>query len=75
MAATEEAIESVLNVIAVGVMGGEVERSPDDTTVSTAMMIPAISVMLPSAGQDTKGDAATCDQDGRDATVGVSGEL
>lgn len=75
MAATEEPIESVLKAIAVGVMGGEVERNPDDTIVKIAMRIPAVRVMSPSAGQDTRGDAATCDQDGRDVTVGVSAEL
>lgn len=72
IAATEEAIERVLNAIAVGVMGGDVERSPEDTMVRIAITMPAASVMFPSVGQDTRGDVATSDQGGLDVAVGVS---
>lgn len=73
IAATEEAIDRVLNAIAVSVMGGDVERIPEETTAKVAVRMPAARVMLPSAGQATRGDAATNDQDVLDVAVVGSG--
>lgn len=70
MAAAEDASERELNTMAESVIGDDVERIKEKTSVAKDIITPAVRVVLTSWMEDTSGEVAGCDQGDR-IEVGV----